>query len=185
MKLLIVNSTPGTKPVAEPDVTLVTDSSIVLPKNPLFIPDYAPEYVIEALPAVRISRLGKTISAKFAHRYYDAFTLLLRVLPVIDGKPARRGSAIYTAYDSAIIKGDWIETMPENDFTVTLGDKSCTASIPELNIDETISALSRYFSLKMGDIIAPCHFPLTHIPLPDTRLTAKVGDKEIINIKIK
>lgn len=185
MKLLIANSTPGKKPAAEPDVTLVTDSSIVLPKNPLFIPDYAPEYVIEALPAVRISRLGKTISAKFAHRYYDAFTLLLRVLPVIDGTPVRQGSAIYTAYDSAIIKGDWLENLPQEKFTVTLGENSYTTSVSELNIDETISSLSRYFSLKMGDIIAPCRFPLTQIPVADTRLAASICDREIINIKIK
>ncbi len=106
---MIINSPIGSAPTSEPDVTIVTDSSITTHKNPLFVPDAIAEYVFELAPAVKIFRLGKSIPVKFASRYYDAITLIARVMPVIDGKPVRNGSAIYTAYDSAIVRGEWID----------------------------------------------------------------------------
>ncbi len=185
MKLLIVNSILPSEPVNFPDVTLITDSSVVLPKNPLFVPTDADEYILEAAPAFRISRLGKSISQKFAYRYYDAFSLIIRVLPVFDGKPLRNGSAIFTAYDAAAVRGEWIEEIPQGDIEFSFAGKSFTTTIENTKINEYISILSHFFSMKMGDIVVPCSLPISTRAIPESRAVALIDGKEVINIKIK
>lgn len=185
MKLMIINSPIGSALTSGPDVTIVTDSSITTHKNPLFVPDANAEYVFELAPAVKIFRLGKSIPVKFASRYYDAITLIARVMPVIDGKPVRNGSAIYTAYDSAIVRGEWIEDFTKQTLEVTLGEQKMEINIADLRIDETISMLSKYFSMKIGDIVSPCYLPLSTTPVIDTRITASLSGCDVINIKVK
>ena len=184
MKLLIINSEIESAPLSSPDVTLVTDSSIITCKNPLFLPDAATEYRVEFMPAFRIHRLGKSISKKFAARYYDAVTLLARVMPVIDGKIVRNGSAIYTAYDSAIIKGEWIEDF-SNEITISFSGKTFNTTVEALRINEYIEILSRYMSMKIGDIVAPGFIPVQITPVIDSRIEATMLEKEVINIKVK
>ena len=44
--------------------------------KPVFLPDYANPAALEVHLAIRICRLGRSISMRFAHRYYDAITAL-------------------------------------------------------------------------------------------------------------
>ena len=106
-------------------------------------------------------------------------------MPVIDGKPVRNGSAIYTAYDSAIVRGEWIDDLTKQTLEVTLGEQKVEINIADLRIDETISMLSKYFSMKIGDIVSPCYLPLSTTPVIDTRITASLSGCNVINIKVK
>lgn len=185
MKLMIVNRTLGDPLCDAPDTVIATDSSIVLPKNPYFVPDNGHKYILEAAPAFKINRLGKTIGQRFSHRYYDAITIVLRAMPVIDGKPMRNGSAIYTACDAAVVRGEWIENFSRDNLTFALADKSVTVSFDDLKIDETLAMLSNSFSLKMGDIISPCALPLSTEPEIGSRVEARINDIQTINLKIR
>ena len=51
---------------------LKSDSSLLVNRKPLFVPDWLHE--LQALPCwvLRVSRLGKCIAPRFASRYYDA-----------------------------------------------------------------------------------------------------------------
>lgn len=51
------------------------DSSIIQPGKPFFVPDFANRFEYETEIVVRISRVGKDISERFAHRYYDEVTV--------------------------------------------------------------------------------------------------------------
>lgn len=53
-------------------VVLKSDSSLLVNRKPLFVPDWLHE--LQALPCwvLRVSRLGKCIAPRFASRYYDA-----------------------------------------------------------------------------------------------------------------
>ena len=59
----------------EPVVFTKADSALLKDHKPFFIPDDMGKIECEAEVVVRICRLGKTISERFAHRYYDAVTV--------------------------------------------------------------------------------------------------------------
>lgn len=59
----------------EPVIFLKADSCLLKGGKPFFIPDDLGRIDYEAEVVIRISRLGKSIPTRFAHRYYDAATL--------------------------------------------------------------------------------------------------------------
>lgn len=188
MKILILNR-PLQAPVSVSDrVDLMADSSTVLPGKPVFLPGDGEGFTAAILPAFRISRLGRSIAPKFASRYYDAFTLVLRALPPVD-KSVPEASAIAVAFDSALSIGQWtpVDDLPQS---LTLQSNvigaSATFSREELRIDETIAMLSQYFTLKNGDIIIPSLSPLPAFQLTvDTRVNAAVDNVQLLDVKIK
>lgn len=188
MKILILNR-PLQAPVSVSDrVDLMADSSTVLPGKPIFLPDDGEGFSGALLPAFRISRLGRSIASKFASRYYDAFTFVLRVFPPVN-KAIPEGSAIAVAFDSALSVGQWtaVDNLPEiiNLRSNALGSP-VTFPREELIIDETIAMLSRYFTLKNGDIIIPSMSPAPIFPLTvDTRVNGVVDDVQLLDVKIK
>lgn len=48
----------------------IADSALVNAGKPFFIPEFADEFEAFLAPVVRISRIGKSIAARFAERYY-------------------------------------------------------------------------------------------------------------------
>ena len=56
----------------EPVIFLKPDSALLKDGKPFFIPDFSKQVDYETELVVRISRLGKNIAPRFAHRYYDA-----------------------------------------------------------------------------------------------------------------
>ena len=68
-----LNETLSTK--EGPVIFTKADSALLKDKKPFFIPDDLGTIEYETELVVRICRLGKTISERFAHRYYDAVTV--------------------------------------------------------------------------------------------------------------
>ena len=60
---------------AEPVVFMKPDTSLLRNGNPFFMPDFSNEIHYETELVVKINRLGKNISEKFAHRYYEEVTV--------------------------------------------------------------------------------------------------------------
>ena len=58
-----------------PVVFTKADSALLKDRKPFFVPDFMGRIDYEAELVVRISRLGKCISQRFAYRYYDAVTV--------------------------------------------------------------------------------------------------------------
>lgn len=185
MKLLAVNRLPGTDIDELPKVDLLADSSIVTPGKPLFLPEIAENYHLVAAPAFRICRLGKNIAERFAYRYFDAMTIVLRVIPELP--PDIPASALTTAFDSASVEGKWLN-LPEFDTPLNIeiqhSDK-ISISINETGIGKAISVLSRHFTMKNGDIILPCMFPTEYTAVIDTRFNVSINGNNAIDLKIK
>ena len=59
----------------EPVIFMKPDSALLKDSKPFFIPDFCRQVDYETELVVRICRLGKNISERFAHRYYDAVTV--------------------------------------------------------------------------------------------------------------
>jgi 2-keto-4-pentenoate hydratase/2-oxohepta-3-ene-1,7-dioic acid hydratase in catechol pathway len=148
----------------DPVVFLKPDTSILLKKQPFFIPDFSNDVHHEVEILVKINRIGKHIDKKFAHKYYDEISLGidftardLQSQLKEKGLPWEKAKA----FDGAAVIGKWL---PKNNFknvddinfslhkNGAIVQKGNT-SLMLWKIDELIEYISKYFTLKIGDII--------------------------------
>lgn len=141
-----------------PVVTLTTDSSAVRDNRPVFLPELSEHWRCDFMPAYIINHLGKSISERFAPRYYDKMTIAARFIP-LDIMPSNDdiqapATAWATAFDGAIALGRPVEAATAVCAVIKSPCDLTTGTIyPE--IDRAISLLSSAMTLKTGDIIIP------------------------------
>ena len=151
------------KPV-NPVVFLKPDTSILLKKQPFFIPDFSNDVHHEVEILIKINRIGKHIDKKFANKYYDVISLgidftardLQNELKA-KGLPWEKAKA----FDGAAVIGKWISktnfkniddinfSLYKNETIVQQGN----TNLMLWKIDELVEYVSKYFTLKIGDII--------------------------------
>ncbi len=187
MKTILCHRLPSQPVTLPPRIEVAPDSALVLPGRPLFIPDFAPGWTGLLYPAFRISRLGKNIGLRFASRYYDAATILLRILPLqtrIELEAANGAMGLLCAFDNAIALGQW-QPIGTDQWEVTCGNLTFTVDPASFLIDDTIAQISRFMTLKMGDIVAPCHFP-AQLPLSiDSTISVGVSGSTLLDLRLK
>jgi 2-keto-4-pentenoate hydratase/2-oxohepta-3-ene-1,7-dioic acid hydratase in catechol pathway len=148
----------------EPVVFLKPDTSILLKKQPFFIPDFSNDVHHEVEILVKINRVGKHIDKKFAHKYYDEIGLgidftardLQNSLKA-KGLPWEKAKS----FDGAAVIGGWLpkNTFKNvNDINFSLhknGDVVQEGNTKMMlnKIDPIIEYVSKYFTLKIGDVI--------------------------------
>ena len=119
---------------------------------------------IAAPLVVRISRLGKGISQRFAHRYYDAVTVGID-FTARDLQQKLRAQGLpwelCKGFDGSAALGEWLPIerfrsvdalhfhLDQNGKTVQEG---CTSDLL-FKVDELIAYISSFFTLKTGDLI--------------------------------
>lgn len=149
----------------EPTVFLKPDSSLLKDGKPFYIPDFSADMQYEAEIVVRINRLGKNIAKRFARRYYDEITLgidftardLQRQLRK-DGLPwelckAFDNSAAVGQFVSLSGKGYDVNELP---FSLSVNGREVQGGNTRqqlFKVDEIIAYVSRFFTLKIGDLI--------------------------------
>lgn len=181
MKIIAIDRKIGSTMAQAPQVEYIPDSALLSGDKPFFIPDLPGPWRFRFYPAFRINRLGKSIAARFAPRYYDAVTIAAR--PMTDNYPL----SLIAGIDGAFITGRWIPLPSSSVIIVSLGEgESAIIDRGATMIDEAIDRVSRLMTLKMGDIIAPGYFD-DEIPAPidGSRLCASINDNKILNLKIK
>jgi len=148
----------------EPVVFLKPDSAILKNNKPFFLPDFSSEIHYEMEVVVKISRLGKGILPKFAPRYYDEITagidITARDLQAKLSK-AMLPWEISKCFDGAAPIGKFIPVSSIDDignlgFRLEINDKTVQQSSTSdmiFDINQIISYVSRYFTLKTGDLI--------------------------------
>ncbi len=110
-------SEQGAVSSAPSDFIYYTLPETALQRNgkPVFLPDYANPAHLEVHLAVRLCRLGRHISARFASRYYDAVTVMPHfIAPTLWKKTQELGLPWDAAlgFDNATPLGDFIEIDP-------------------------------------------------------------------------
>ena len=148
----------------EPVVFLKPDSAVLLKQHPFVIPEFSDDIHHEIEVIVKISKVGKYIDPKFAHKYYDEigvgidFTARdLQDQLKSKGLPWEKSKA----FDGSAVIGDFMSKklfnsleninfeLINNGKTVQKGNTSHML----WQIDELIAYVSQYFTLKIGDII--------------------------------
>ncbi|GAL66551.1 fumarylacetoacetate hydrolase family protein [Jejuia pallidilutea] len=180
----------------DPVVFLKPDTAILLKKQPFFIPDFSDEVHHEVEVLVKINRVGKYIDKKFAHKYYDEIGLGidftardLQSKLKAKGLPWEKAKA----FDGAAVVGQWL---PKNEFkdvnTIEFSLKKNGNIVQKGNtshmlwkINELIEYVSKYFTLKIGDIIFTGTPAGVGKVVANDKLKGYIGDKELFSIIVK
>lgn len=154
------------------DLDFHPDSSLITGSNPFFFPDFGGKWEADLYIAAHINRLGKSISAKFATRYYDGIGLALHFRPA-DTDTISPG--ILSGIDSTFAIGTWTAPVDAPGMTGTIADGPTLSLdiLPAETLNDTIASVSRYTTLRMGDIILiPYPGAGPYAVGPHSRLTA-------------
>jgi 2-keto-4-pentenoate hydratase/2-oxohepta-3-ene-1,7-dioic acid hydratase in catechol pathway len=179
-----------------PVVFLKPDTSILLKKQPFFIPDFSNDVHHEVEILVKINRLGKHINKKFAPKYYDEISLGidftardLQSKLKAKGLPWEKAKA----FDGAAVIGKWIPkskfenvdnidfSLQKNEAIVQLGN----TSLMLWKIDELIEYVSKYFTLKIGDIIFTGTPAGVGKVVANDKLKGYIQNQELFSITVK
>lgn len=180
----------------DPVIFLKTDTSIILKNQPFFIPNFSNDVHHEVELLIKIKKVGKHIDSKFSHKYYDQVSLGIDFTArdlqselKSKGLPWEKAKA----FDGSALIGKWVnKTKFQNihnlDFSLELNEnvvQKGNSSLMLWNIDEIISYVSQFFTLKIGDVIftgTPSGVGRVNI---NDSLIGKIGDDEFFKIKIK
>ena len=180
----------------DPIVFMKPDSALLKNNKPFFIPDFSEELHYETELIVRFNRLGKNIDEKFSHRYYAEIGLgidftardLQRKLKA-EGKPWE----ISKAFDNSAVIGDFLSVselgdvqnipfrLDINGVTVQQGN-SKDMIFP---ISKLVSYISRFFTIKIGDILfTGTPVGVGKVAIGD-RLEGYIFDKKMFDFNVK
>ena len=143
----------------KPDTALLKDG------KPFFLPPFSERIEYETELVVRISRLGKNIAPRFAHRYYDAVTVGIDFTARdLQARLRAEGSPweISKGFDGSAVVGDFIPVdeaagnLQDLHFSLRIDGKEVqrghTADMI-FPVDEMIAYISRFYTLRMGDLL--------------------------------
>lgn len=173
------------------------DSALLTSGKPFFIPDFTERCEYETEIVVRICRLGRSIATRFASRYYDAVTVGID-FTARDLQERLRAQAlpwdICKGFDGAAVVGNFVPTkqlrtdiqnlkfhLDINGLTVQSGH---TADM-FYTVDELVSYISHFFTLKMGDLIytgTPAGVGQVHI---NDHLSGWLEDEKVLDFNVK
>ena len=180
----------------EPVIFTKADSAVLKDHKPFFIPDHMGRIDYETEIVVRISKLGKNISERFAHRYYDAVTVgidftarELQKKLRSEGKPWD----LCKGFDGSAALGEWVSLDKFRDiqaihFHLDINgntvQEGCTSDML-YRVDQLIAYISQYFTLKTGDILytgTPAGVGPVHI---DDHLEGYIEDRKVLESNCK
>ena len=150
--------------LSEPVIFMKSDSALLKDGKPFFIPDFSSEIHYETEVVVRINKLGKNIAEQFAHRYYDEVTIGIDFTARdVQSELRKKGLPweISKGFDQSAVIGDFVplsehDNIQNLDFHLDIDGKTVqqgNTSEMTFTVDKIISYVSRFFTLKIGDLI--------------------------------
>ncbi len=180
----------------EPVIFLKPDTALLSKRMPFFYPSFSTDVHYEAELVVKIDRVGKNISQKFAHKYYSELTVGIdftaRDLQSIykeKGLPWERAKA----FDGSAPVGKFVvkekfKDLKDLNFSLKINGESKqngnTANML-FSIDAIIEYVSQFFTLKIGDLIfTGTPEGVGPISINDC-FEAYLEDEKVLDLKIK
>lgn len=149
----------------EPVLFLKPDSALLRNNDPFYIPDWSNDLHHEVELIVKICKVGKNIEKKFAHRYYKEIGLGIdftardlqnklkdKGLPWEKSKAFDHSAVVCREF----VAVDSFTNRNAIQFRLEINGKMVQEGNSELMIfpvDEIIAHVSKYFTLKIGDLI--------------------------------
>ncbi|WP_125723225.1 fumarylacetoacetate hydrolase family protein [Flavobacterium ustbae] len=181
---------------SEPVVFMKPDSAVLLKQHPFVIPEFSEDVHHEVEIIVKINKVGKYIEPKFAHKYYDDISVGIDFTARdLQSKLKEKGLPWEKAkaFDGSAVIGDFL---PKTDFVsmenLNFELKSNGETVQKGNsemmlwkIDELISHVSQFFTLKIGDIIFTGTPAGVAAVKPNDILEGFLEDKKLFRIQVK
>ena len=181
----------------EPTIFMKPDVSLLKDGKPFYIPDFSSEMQYETEIVVRINRLGKNIARRFAHRYFDEITVGIDMTARDWQRKLRTDRLpweLSKAFDNSAIIGNFVSLETEKwefnslAFSLNINEKRAqegnTADML-FKIDEIIEFVSRFVTLKIGDLIfTGTPAGIGNVTIND-HLQGFIGDKKLLDFYVK
>lgn len=190
------NKELNSKNPTEPVVFMKPDTALLKNNKPFFIPDFTDELHYETELIVKINRLGKNIAKKYAHRYYAEIGLGVDFTARdIQRKLKSNGHPweISKAFDNSAVIGNFIPVseisdVQNIDFHLDINGKTVQQGNSKdmiFPVDELIAYTSKFFTLKIGDILfTGTPVGVGKVQVGD-RLEGYIFDQKMFDFKIK
>ncbi|MBR5469458.1 MAG: fumarylacetoacetate hydrolase family protein [Paludibacteraceae bacterium] len=147
----------------QPVVFMKPDSALLRENKPFFLPDFSSEIHYEVEVVLKINRLGKNIAPQFASRYYDEFALGVD-FTARDLQNDFRAKGfpweLAKGFDNSAVVSSFLpmKDYEKNNISFRLDVNSKTVQAGNTanmiySFDEIIAYVSRFFTLKIGDLI--------------------------------
>ena len=179
----------------EPVIFLKPDTSIIQKNQPFFIPEFSNEIHYEIEIILKFNRLGKHIESKFSNKYFNQISLGVDFTARdFQNKFKERGLPwdISKGFDNSALIGDWksIKTYDLNNinFRLEKNGKIVQQSNSKnmiWKIDELIAYASKYFTIKIGDIMFTGTPEGVGVVSEDDLLEGFLGNEKVFSVKIK
>ncbi len=181
----------------EPVFFMKPDSALLRNNDPFYLPEWTNDVHHEIELVIKIKRLGKNIEKRFAHRYYDEIGLGIDFTARdIQQKLKEKGLPWEKAkaFDQSAVLGSTF--IDKNEFPdlknisfrlLKNGNlvQDGNSSLMIFDFDEIISQISRYITLKIGDLIytgTPAGVGAVRI---GDRLEGFLGERKLFDFEIK
>lgn len=186
------------KPVpTEPVIFLKPETALLQKNQPFFYPEFSKDIHYEAEIVIRINKIGKNIAPKFAHTYYDAigigidftardlqYECMEKGLPWDICKGFNGAAPISQDF---IPKEEFADVKNINFSLLKNGELVQKGNTNDLvfHFDELIAHISKFFMLKIGDLI----FTGTPVGVGSVkvgdRLQAYIEDKKMLTVDVR
>ncbi len=190
------NKELNSKNPTEPVVFMKPDTALLKNNKPFYVPEFSQELHYETELIIKINRIGKNIAPKFAHRYYSEIGLgvdftardLQRKLKA-EGKPWE----ICKAFDNSAVIGNFLPVeslgnIQDIRFRLDLnGDTVQNGHSADMifPVDELVAYVSRFFTLKIGDILFTGTPAGVGTVKPGDKLQGYIFDQKMFDFSIK
>ncbi len=178
--------------LSEPVIFMKPDSALLKDDKPFFIPDFSSDIHYETEVVVKINRIGKHIAEQFAHRYYDDVTIGIDFTARdLQAELRKKGLPweISKGFDQSAVTGTFVPLGEAGDiqgldFHLDIDGKTVqygnTADML-FTVDQIIAYISRFFTLKIGDLIytgTPAGVGTVQI---GNHLQGYIGDRKLLD----
>jgi 2-keto-4-pentenoate hydratase/2-oxohepta-3-ene-1,7-dioic acid hydratase in catechol pathway len=147
-----------------PTIFCKPDSALLKENKDFYIPDFSEQVDYEVEVVVRINRLGKSVAEKFAPRYYAQVALGIDFTARDMQNEARATGApwdLCKGFDGSAVVSEFrdletIGTINDLNFRLEInGETVQSANTSEMifSVDEIITYVSQFYTLKIGDLI--------------------------------
>ncbi len=181
----------------KPILFLKPDTAFLKNGRPFFLPSFSKRIEYETELVVRISRLGKNVTPRFAHRYYDAVTVGIDFTARdLQAQLRAEGSPweISKGFDGSAVVGDFVPldeidgSIQTLDFSLRIdGQKVQQGNTADMifPVDEIIAYISQFYTLRMGDLLFTGTPEGVGPVAIGNRLQGFLGDRQLLDFHVR
>lgn len=148
----------------EPVFFLKPDTALLLENKPFYLPDFSTDIHYEVEIVLKVNRVGKNIAENFAHKYYDEITVGIdftardiQKAQKTKGLPWEKAKAFdFSAPIGKFVPKNKFDQMSNLRFHLDINNKTVqkgNTSDLLFSFDKIISFISKFITLKIGDLI--------------------------------